>query len=59
MLLKRYGDYITLLGLVGFAAAAYLAYAQGFSLLLLLIIFYAILITATGIAMRLFGNNSV
>ena len=55
MLLKRYGDYVTLAGAAGFAVAIYMAVAHGFSGLLLLVLFYAVIVTAIGIGMRIAG----
>ena len=59
VLLKRYGDYVTLAGLAGFGAVIYLALTQGVSILLLLILFYAIIVTAAGIGMRVMGKRTL
>ncbi|MFW6060475.1 MAG: hypothetical protein ACODAQ_09845 [Phycisphaeraceae bacterium] len=58
-LLKRYGDYVILAGLAGFGAVVYLAVAKGFSILLLLMLFYALIVTGVGIGMRVMGRDAL
>ena len=59
MLLKRYGYYVILLGLAGAVAAVYVAAAHGFSMLVALLIFYAVIVTGAGVIIAVMGEHTL
>jgi len=59
VLLKRYGYYVILLGIAGAVAAVYVAVAHGFSLLVILLVFYAVIVTGAGVALSILGGDTL